>query len=359
MYELKKYLNEIFANNKNITITARKANDALDGLVEATDDELKEIYDEYITYITTNSPNDKNNALGGSNFNLVVILLRYQIAFIEIEIKTPTKTFIVTSWGEIIDLDNQNPDEMTYRDAIRIFDFGGAENEIAIYKYKGTEKTLKFPKTIAGETVTTLGGGKKDGSTYSVIGTGYFEISLDEIAWDEENDEGIEFKEENFEIIKQTLVEANVNGAGDCNNLDDLKEILCAYDINGHWYAIGKETSEGVNFINKSENHGVTKVIIPDNITTIKSYALGEDPWLTSVYISATTIQGIESNGLSYDVFEGSNQSLKIYVTTPTGWGESDKENAETEFFYDDGGGRYEDHIYEIIWSDEPGYVAP
>lgn len=354
MYELKKYLNEIFANNKNITITARKANNALDGLVEATDDELKEIYDEYITYIETHSPNDKDNALGGSNFNLVVVFLRYQMAFIEIEIKTPTKTFIVTSWGEIVDLDNQNPDEMTYKDAMRSFKFKEDDDNYTILKYKGTEKTLKFPKTIAGETVTTLGSGNED---ESIIGTGCAYVPLNELAYDEENDKDIEFKKENFEAIKNALISEGITAASSCNSFEELTEILCAYEVNGQWYSIYRETEEGIEFVNKDANLGVTKVIIPENITTIKYHALDYDPWLTSVYISANTIsKGTAQRSIKSSAFEGASPELKIYVETPEGWGEEQKLEALDKCFSDSNNGEL---LYNVIWSDEPNYVAP
>lgn len=359
MYELKKYLNEIFKNNKNITITARKAKDNLkDGLVEATDDEIKNLYDEYITFITTNNIDNGWNQL---------ILLSYltRLSLIEIEIKTPTKTFIVTSWGEIIDLDNQIPDEMTYKDAMRKFDFDEQDDKYTILKYKGTEKTLKFPKTIAGFPVIGLDAERDDPDAdyYNIFNTKHYLLSLDgedPILYDEETSEVIEFKEENFERIMDYLmpmaetVEGNLES---CKNFSELKDFLCAFEVKGHWYIIIAYTTDGkVQFVNKSEKLGVEKVIIPDNITTIGSHTFKDSPWLTSVYISAETMQTTEL--YSYK-FKGSYPGLKVYVTKPETWGETEKEELENKFFKDMYGYTDEDCTFEIIWSDEPEYVAP
>lgn len=366
MYELKKYLNDIFANNKNITITARKANNTLDGLVEATDKELKELYDEYITYITTHSPNDKDNALGGSSFNTEVIRFRTILAFTEIEIKTPTKTFIITSWGEIVDLDNQNPDEITYKEAIRNFDIESSNDSYTIYKYKGNEKTVRIPKMIAGEPVTGLDAKKDDPDAdyYSIFVTKHYLMALDDehdaMFTDELTGEALEFKEENFEKIINILLPMADYFVGDLNSCDTfhkLKDFLCAFEVKGHWYSIYSVTEdEKMQFVNKSERLGVEKVIIPDNITTISSHTFQDSPWLTSIYISAETMQATKL--YSYK-FEGSYPGLKVYVTKPESWGKAEKENLENEFFKDKDGYTEDDCTFEIIWSDEPEYVAP
>lgn len=344
MYVLKENLDSIFTFYNNVTLTARIYNGK--NYEEVSNEKLKEIYDGFFEAIEDPTMQDE--------WLLLIAMDRMMLDYTEIEIKIPSKTFVVTSMGEIIDIDNQSSDEMIYRDAMRIFDFGGDKNEIAIYKYKGTEKTLKFPKTIAGETVTTLGSGNEN---ESIIGTGCAYAPLNELAYDEENDKDIEFKKENFEAIKNALIRGGITAASSCNSFEELTEILCAYEVNGQWYSIVRETEEGIEFVNKDANLGVTKVIIPDNITTINYYALSYDPWLTSVYISANTISnGTAQRSIRSSAFECASPELKIYVETPEGWGEEQKLEALDKCFSDSNDGEL---LYNVIWSDEPNYVAP
>lgn len=345
MYVLKENLDSIFTFYNNVTLTARIYNG--ENYEEVSNEKLKEIYDGFFEAIEDPTMQDK--------WLLLIAMQRIMLDYTEIEIKIPSKTFVVTSMGEIIDIDNQSSDEMIYRDAMRIFDFGGDKNEIAIYKYKGTEKTLKFPKTIAGETVTILGSGNED---ESIIGTGWILVPLNDITSDEETGEHIEFKKENFEAIKNALIkEWEVADVSSCDSFEKLKEFLCAYEVNGQWYSIGGETEEGIEFVNKDANLGVTKVIIPENITTIQYHALDYDPWLTSVYISANTISnGTAQRSIKSSAFEGASPELKIYVETPEGWGEEQKLEALDKCFSDSNNGEL---LYNVIWSDEPNYVAP
>lgn len=288
----------------------------------------------------------------------------------QLEIETDGKIFTVTSTGKVsvetIGEITTNGEKMSLREISKAFKLDNG----SILEYYGKEKTVKIPKAYyieaLGEnmdiSITQLGkevdhengniGGYNE--YWSVLKIKGGKIAIKEILLTEDNDGNevyLDFKEENFEQIVEIL-------GLDSSNVSDFSALITymhAYQEDGEWYTTYIEQEDGtLKFIDKSELSGVETVVIPESVVKVCNYALAGDPFLTKVYIPASLISQERADAIESNAFEGASSNLKIYITTPEGWGETQKNAAISKF---DG---FRDLTAEqFIWSDEEGYINP
>ena len=321
------------------------------GYVEASDEELKVAYDEMFV---------KNKL---SDFGKVLLDLG------QLEIETDGKIFTVTSTGKVsietIGEITTNGEKMSLREMSKVFKL----NNGSILEYYGKEKTVKIPKAYyieaLGEntdiSITQLGKRNENGKSGSYNDYWYslFQVKGEKIAIKEmlltkdenRNEVYLDFKEENFEQIVELL-------GLDSSNVSDFNALIKymhAYQEDGEWYTTYIEQEDGtLKFIDKSELSGVETVVIPESIVKVCNYALAGDPFLTKVYIPASLISQESADAIGNSAFEGTSSNLKIYITTPEGWGGTQKNAAISKF---DG---FRDLTAEqFVWSDEEGYINP
>lgn len=244
-------------------------------------------------------------------------------------------------------------------------------NNGSILEYYGKEKTVKIPKAYyieAGEktmdsSVTQLGKGDENGKSgsyndywYSLFQVKGEKIAIKEMLLTKDNDGNevyLDFKEENYDQIKEILTSAGLDLTG-VSNFNELKNYMHAYQENGEWYTTFVEEGDKIKFVDKNELSGVENVVIPEGVVKVCNYALAGDPFLTKVYIPASLISQERADAIGSSAFEGASSNLKIYITTPEGWGETQKNAAISKF---DG---FRDLTTEqFIWSDEEGYINP
>lgn len=349
---LKQELEKIFATKigtREMSIRVVMLGDS--GYVEVSDKELKDLYE---------------------NIFAKTILDEFGKVLLDsgqLEIETDGKIFTVTSTGKIsvetIGEITTNGEKMSLREISKAFKL----NNESILEYYGKEKTVKIPKTYyieAGEktvdiSVTQLGKRDENGKSGSYNDYWYslFQVKGEKIAIKEmlltkdenRNEVYLDFKEENFEQIVEIL-------GLDSSNVSDFNALIKymhAYQEDGEWYTTYIEQEDGtLKFIDKSELSGVETVVIPESVVKVCNYALAGDPFLTKVYIPASLISQESADAIGSSAFEGASSNLKIYITTPEGWGETQKNAAISKF---DG---FRDLTAEqFIWSDEEGYINP
>ena len=315
------------------------------GYVEVSDEELKVVYDEL------------------NDFGKLLLDLG------QLEIETDGKIFTVTSTGKVsietIGEITTNGEKMSLREMSKVFKL----NNGSILEYYGKEKTVKIPKAYYIEapventdiSITQLGKRNENGKSgsyndywYSLFQVKGEKIAIKEMLLTEDenhNEVYLDFKEENFEQIVELL-------GLDSSNVSDFNALIKymhAYQEDGEWYTTYIEQEDGtLKFIDKSELSGVETVVIPESIVKVCNYALAGDPFLTKVYIPASLISQESADAIGNSAFEGTSSNLKIYITTPEGWGGTQKNAAISKF---DG---FRDLTTEqFIWSDEEGYINP
>ncbi len=354
---LKGELEKIFANKIQNGEMKIRTVFPINGYTIIGDDELGESYNDFFDKCESNEENEIRVAATSK------VLL--DLATIEIEMED--KVFAITSAGETIvetiGEETTNGEIMSIRDASRVFkyDYDGK----IITRYIGKEKTVKIPKCIGTEvqnvSVTQLGKRDENGKSgsyndywYSLFQVKGEKIAIKEMLLTEDenrNEVYLDFKEENFEQIVEIL-------GLDSSNVSDFNALITymhAYQEDGEWYTTYIEQEDGtLKFIDKSELSGVETVVIPESIVKVCNYALAGDPFLTKVYIPASLISQESAEAIGGQAFEGANPNLKIYITTPEGWGGTQKNAAISKF---DG---FRDLTTEqFIWSDEEGYINP
>lgn len=349
---LKQELEKIFATKigtREMSIRVVMLGDS--GYVEVSDKELKDLYEDIFAKTILD---EVGKVLLDSG---------------QLEIETDGKIFTVTSTGKIsvetIGEITTNGEKMSLREISKAFKL----NNESILEYYGKEKTVKIPKTYyieAGEktvdiSVTQLGKRDENGKSgsyndywYSLFQVKGEKIAIKEMLLTEDenrNEVYLDFKEENFEQIVEIL-------GLDSSNVSDFNALIKymhAYQEDGEWYTTYIEQEDGtLKFIDKSELSGVETVVIPESVVKVCNYALAGDPFLTKVYIPASLISQESADAIGSRAFEGASSNLKIYITTPEGWGETQKNAAISKF---DG---FRDLTAEqFIWSDEEGYINP
>lgn len=323
------------------------------GYVEVSDEDLENLYKDIFAKTKLNE------------FEKVLLDLG------QLEIETDGKIFTVTSTGKVsvetIGEITTNGEKMSLREMSKAFKL----NNGSILEYYGKEKTVKIPKAYyieAGEktmdsSVTQLGKGDENGKSgsyndywYSLFQVKGEKIAIKEMLLTKDNDGNevyLDFKEENYDQIKEILTSAGLDLTG-VSNFNELKNYMHAYQENGEWYTTFVEEGDKIKFVDKNELSGVENVVIPEGVVKVCNYALAGDPFLTKVYIPASLISQERADAIGSSAFEGASPNLKIYITTPEGWGETQKNAAISKF---DG---FRDLTTEqFIWSDEEGYINP
>lgn len=347
---LKQELEKIFA-------TKVKTGKMIIRVVIPGDSGYVEVSDEYLE----NSYKDIFAKTKLSEFDKVLLDLG------QLEIETDGKIFTVTSTGKVsvetIGEITTNGEKMSLREISKAFKL----NNGSILEYYGKEKTVKIPKAyyfeVLGEntdiSITQLG--EAPDSNYEANNDAYWSIFLTKggiipinSILDPDEKGLLKFKEENYTQIKEELTSTGFD-LSSVSNFEELIEYMHAYQEDGEWYTTYIEQEDGtVKFIDKNELSGVETVVIPDTIEKICCRALAGDPFLTKVYIPASLISQERANAIESSAFEGANSNLKIYITTPEGWGETQKNAAISKF---DG---FRDLTAEqFVWSDEEGYINP
>lgn len=351
---LKQELEKIFATKvKTGKMIIRVVIPGDSGYVEVSDEKLANLYNEILL----------NTGL--SDFGKFLLDLG------QLEIETDGKIFTVTSTGKVsvetIGEITTNGEKMSLREISKAFKL----NNGSILEYYGKEKTVKIPKAYyieAGEktmdsSVTQLGKGDENGKSgsyndywYSLFQVKGEKIAIKEMLLTKDNDGNevyLDFKEENYDQIKEILTSAGLDLTG-VSNFNELKNYMHAYQENGEWYTTFVEEGDKIKFVDKNELSGVENVVIPEGVVKVCNYALAGDPFLTKVYIPASLISQERADAIGSSAFEGASSNLKIYITTPEGWGETQKNAAISKF---DG---FRDLTTEqFIWSDEEGYINP
>ncbi len=351
---LKQELEKIFATKvKTGKMIIRVVIPGDSGYVEVSDEKLANLYNEILL----------NTGL--SDFGKLLLDLG------QLEIETDGKIFTVTSTGKVsvetIGEITTNGEKMSLREISKAFKL----NNGSILEYYGKEKTVKIPKAYyieAGEktmdsSVTQLGKGDENGKSgsyndywYSLFQVKGEKIAIKEMLLTKDNDGNevyLDFKEENYDQIKEILTSAGLDLTG-VSNFNELKNYMHAYQENGEWYTTFVEEGDKIKFVDKNELSGVENVVIPEGVVKVCNYALAGDPFLTKVYIPASLISQERADAIGSSAFEGASSNLKIYITTPEGWGETQKNAAISKF---DG---FRDLTTEqFIWSDEEGYINP
>ena len=351
---LKQELEKIFATKvKTGKMIIRVVIPGDSGYVEVSDEKLANLYNEILL----------NTGL--SDFGKLLLDLG------QLEIETDGKIFTVTSTGKVsvetIGEITTNGEKMSLREISKAFKL----NNGSILEYYGKEKTVKIPKAYyieAGEktmdsSVTQLGKGDENGKSgsyndywYSLFQVKGEKIAIKEMLLTKDNDGNevyLDFKEENYDQIKEILTSAGLDLTG-VSNFNELKNYMHAYQENGEWYTTFVKEGDKIKFVDKNELSGVENVVIPEGVVKVCNYALAGDPFLTKVYIPASLISQERADAIGSSAFEGASSNLKIYITTPEGWGETQKNAAISKF---DG---FRDLTTEqFIWSDEEGYINP
>ena len=354
---LKGELEKIFANKIQNGEMKIRTVFPINGYTIIGDNELGESYNDFFDKCESNEENEIR----------VAATSKALLDLATIEIEMGDKVFAITSAGETIvetiGEETTNGEIMSIRDASRVFkyDYDGK----IITRYIGKEKTVKIPKCIGTEvqnvSVTQLGKRDENGKSesyndywYSLFQVKGEKIAIKEMLLTKDNDGNevyLDFKEENFEQIVEIL-------GLDSSNVSDFNALIKymhAYQEDGEWYTTYIEQEDGtLKFIDKSELSGVEIVVIPESVVKVCNYALAGDPFLTKVYIPASLISQESADAIGSSAFEGASSNLKIYITTPEGWGETQKNAAISKF---DG---FRDLTTEqFIWSDEEGYINP
>lgn len=351
---LKQELEKIFATKvKTGKMIIRVVIPGDSGYVEVSDEKLANLYNEILL----------NTGL--SDFGKLLLDLG------QLEIETDGKIFTVTSTGKVsvetIGEITTNGEKMSLREMSKVFKL----NNGSILEYYGKEKTVKIPKAYyieaLGEntdiSITQLGKGDENGKSgsyndywYSLFQVKGEKIAIKEMLLTKDNDGNevyLDFKEENYDQIKEILTSAGLDLTG-VSNFNELKNYMHAYQENGEWYTTFVEEGDKIKFVDKNELSGVENVVIPEGVVKVCNYALAGDPFLTKVYIPASLISQERADAIGSSAFEGASSNLKIYITTPEGWGETQKNAAISKF---DG---FRDLTTEqFIWSDEEGYINP
>lgn len=351
---LKQELEKIFATKIGTgKMSIRVVMPGNSGYKEVPDEDLANLYNEILL----------NTGL--SDFGKLLLDLG------QLEIETDGKIFTVTSTGKVsvetIGEITTNGEKMSLREISKAFKL----NNGSILEYYGKEKTVKIPKAYyieAGEktmdsSVTQLGKGDENGKSgsyndywYSLFQVKGEKIAIKEMLLTKDNDGNevyLDFKEENYDQIKEILTSAGLDLTG-VSNFNELKNYMHAYQENGEWYTTFVEEGDKIKFVDKNELSGVENVVIPEGVVKVCNYALAGDPFLTKVYIPASLISQESADAIGSSAFEGASSNLKIYITTPEGWGETQKNAAISKF---DG---FRDLATEqFIWSDEEGYINP
>lgn len=351
---LKQELEKIFATKIGTgKMSIRVVMPGNSGYEEVPDEDLANLYNEILL----------NTGL--SDFGKLLLDLG------QLEIETDGKIFTVTSTGKVsvetIGEITTNGEKMSLREISKAFKL----NNGSILEYYGKEKTVKIPKAYyieAGEktmdsSVTQLGKGDENGKSgsyndywYSLFQVKGEKIAIKEMLLTKDNDGNevyLDFKEENYDQIKEILTSAGLDLTG-VSNFNELKNYMHAYQENGEWYTTFVEEGDKIKFVDKNELSGVENVVIPEGVVKVCNYALAGDPFLTKVYIPASLISQERADAIGSSAFEGASPNLKIYITTPEGWGETQKNAAISKF---DG---FRDLTTEqFIWSDEEGYINP
>lgn len=326
------------------------------GYVEVSDEDLENLYKDIFAKTKLNE------------FEKVLLDLG------QLEIETDGKIFTVTSTGKVsvetIGEITTNGEKMSLREMSKVFKL----NNGSILEYYGKEKTVKIPEayyiealgentdisiTQLGEKVEhengNIGGYNEYWSVFKINGE---KIAIKEmlLTKDEQGNEiYLDFKEENYDQITEIITSEGLINLTGVSNFNELKNYMHAYQEDGEWYTTYIEQEDGtLKFIDKSELSGVETVVIPESIVKVCNYALAGDPFLTKVYIPASLISQESAEAIGGQAFEGANPNLKIYITTPEGWGGTQKNAAISKF---DG---FRDLTTEqFIWSDEEGYINP
>ncbi len=351
---LKQELEKIFATKvKTGKMIIRVVIPGDSGYVEVSDEKLANLYNEILL----------NTGL--SDFGKLLLDLG------QLEIETDGKIFTVTSTGKVsvetIGEITTNGEKMSLREMSKVFKL----NNGSILEYYGKEKTVKIPKAYyieaLGEntdiSITQLGKSDENGKSgsyndywYSLFQVKGEKIAIKEMLLTKDNDGNevyLDFKEENYDQIKEILTSAGLDLTG-VSNFNELKNYMHAYQENGEWYTTFVEEGDKIKFVDKNELSGVENVVIPEGVVKVCNYALAGDPFLTKVYIPASLISQERADAIGSSAFEGASSNLKIYITTPEGWGETQKNAAISKF---DG---FRDLTTEqFIWSDEEGYINP
>lgn len=356
---LKGELEKIFANKIQNGEMKIRTVFPINGYTIIEDDELGESYNDFFDKCESNEENEIR----------VAATSKALLDLATIEIEMGDKVFAITSAGETIvetiGEETTNGEIMSIRDASRVFkyDYDGK----IITRYIGKEKTVKIPKCIGTEvqnvSVTQLGKGDENGKSgsyndywYSLFQVKGEKIAIKEMLLTKDNDGNevyLDFKEENYDQIKEILTSAGLDLTG-VSNFNELKNYMHAYQENGEWYTTFVEEGDKIKFVDKNELSGVENVVIPEGVVKVCNYALAGDPFLTKVYIPASLISQERADAIGSSAFEGASSNLKIYITTPEGWGETQKNAAISKF---DG---FRDLTTEqFIWSDEEGYINP
>lgn len=351
---LKQELEKIFATKvKTGKMIIRVVIPGDSGYVEVSDEDLENLYKDIFAKTKLNE------------FEKVLLDLG------QLEIETDGKIFTVTSTGKVsvetIGEITTNGEKMSLREMSKVFKL----NNGSILEYYGKEKTVKIPKAYyieaLGEntdiSITQLGKGDENGKSgsyndywYSLFQVKGEKIAIKEMLLTKDNDGNevyLDFKEENYDQIKEILTSAGLDLTG-VSNFNELKNYMHAYQENGEWYTTFVEEGDKIKFVDKNELSGVENVVIPEGVVKVCNYALAGDPFLTKVYIPASLISQERADAIGSSAFEGASSNLKIYITTPEGWGETQKNAAISKF---DG---FRDLTTEqFIWSDEEGYINP
>ena len=324
------------------------------GYVEVSDEDLENLYKDIFAKTKLNE------------FEKVLLDLG------QLEIETDGKIFTVTSTGKvsvetIVEI-TTNGEKMSLREMSKVFKL----NNGSILEYYGKEKTVKIPKAYyieAGEktmdsSVTQLGKGDENGKSgsyndywYSLFQVKGEKIAIKEMLLTKDNDGNevyLDFKEENYDQIKEILTSAGLDLTG-VSNFNELKNYMHAYQENGEWYTTFVEEGDKIKFVDKNELSGVETVVIPEGVVKVCNYALAGDPFLTKVYIPASLISQESAEAIGGQAFEGASPNLKIYITTPEGWGETEKKAAISKF----ASGFKDLEAEQFVWSDEEAYIAP
>lgn len=359
---LKGELEKIFANKIQNGEMKIRTVFPFDGYESIGDNVLRESYNDFFDKCESNEENEIRDAATSKAL----------LDLITIEIEMGDKVFVITSAGETIvetiGEETTNGEIMSIRDASRVFkyDYYGK----IITRYIGKEKTVKIPKCIGTEvqnvSVTQLGKNDKNGESGSYNDYWYslFQVKGEKIAIKEmlltEDEQGneiyLDFKEENYDQITEIITSEGLINLTGVSNFNELKNYMHAYQEDGEWYTTYIEQEDGtVKFIDKSELSGVETVVIPESVVKVCNYALAGDPFLTKVYIPASLISQESADAIGSRAFEEASSNLKIYITTPEGWGETQKNAAISKF---DG---FEEGLTaeQFIWSDEEGYINP
>ena len=351
---LKQELEKIFATKIGTgKMSIRVVMPGNSGYEEVPDEDLANLYNEILL----------NTGL--SDFGKLLLDLG------QLEIETDGKIFTVTSTGKVsvetIGEITTNGEKMSLREMSKVFKL----NNGSILEYYGKEKTVKIPKAYyieaLGEntdiSITQLGKSDENGKSgsyndywYSLFQVKGEKIAIKEMLLTKDNDGNevyLDFKEENYDQIKEILTSAGLDLTG-VSNFNELKNYMHAYQENGEWYTTFVEEGDKIKFVDKNELSGVENVVIPEGVVKVCNYALAGDPFLTKVYIPASLISQERADAIGSSAFEGASSNLKIYITTPEGWGETQKNAAISKF---DG---FRDLTTEqFIWSDEEGYINP